>query len=88
MIELIKKILYDKTRRKEFINEFQELVWNEKCKHIDENINEIVSELAYDLDFYEPNETFRNQDSSFYGDERLEEEIQNTLKKLENFNMK
>ncbi|HTN38087.1 MAG TPA: hypothetical protein VL053_13495 [Arachidicoccus sp.] len=43
-------ILKDKNNRSSLIKQFQELVWN------DENANEILSELAYDLDFYEPNE--------------------------------
>ncbi|MBK6730818.1 MAG: hypothetical protein IPG60_07590 [Bacteroidetes bacterium] len=76
-MEILEKILTDKINRKQHICEFQELVWN------DENTNEILSELAYDLDFYEPNDELRKEDSSYYGDDRLEEEIRTAIQKLE-----
>lgn len=75
-MELLEKILTDKSNRKQLVSEFQELIWN------DENASEILSELAYDLDFYEPDENLRRQDQSYYGDERLEEEIKSALQKL------
>lgn len=75
-MEILEKILVDKINRKQLISEFQELIWN------DENANEVLSELAYDLDFYEPNEKWRNEDQSYYGDEQLEEEITIVLQKL------
>lgn len=56
------KILTDKLDRKRLVAKFQELVWS------DENANEILSELAYDLDFYEPNEALRKEAPSYYGD--------------------
>lgn len=75
-MEILKKILTDKVNRKQLISEFQELIWN------DENASEVLSELAYDLDFYEPNEKSRKEDPSYYGDERLEEEIKLVINKL------
>jgi hypothetical protein len=44
--------------------------------------NEMLSALAYDLDFYEPDEALRKQEPSYYGDERLEAEIKSVLRKL------
>jgi hypothetical protein len=75
-MEILEKILNDKYNRKQLINEFQELVWSS------ENANNILSELAYDLDFYEPDVKVRGQESSYYGDDRLEEEIKSVLQKL------
>lgn len=75
-MEILKQILRDKQNRKILIKKFQELVWN------DENANEILSELAYDLDFYEPNEKYRKENPSYYGDNRLEEEIKSAIQKL------
>lgn len=75
-MEILEKILLDKINRMKLINEFQELIWNESSP------NEILSELAYDLDFYEPDPELRKEDSSYYGDERLEEEIKSTLYKI------
>lgn len=76
-LEVLKKILNDKLHREQLIKEFQDRIWN------DENPNEILSELAYDLDFYEPNEELRKEDASYYGDERLEELLKLVILKFE-----
>jgi hypothetical protein len=75
-MEILKKILQDKQNRIGLIKELQKAIWN------DDNANEILSELAYDLDFYEPHEERRKEDASYYGDERLEKEIKTAMKKL------
>lgn len=75
-MEILEKILNDKANRKQLISEFQEFVWN------DDNANELLSQLAYDLDFYEPNEDLQKEDQSYYGDERLEKEIKSVIQKL------
>ena len=75
-MEILEKILRDKQNRSALIKEFQEIIWNS------DNASEILSELAYDLDFYEPNEEWRKEDISYYGDERLEEEIKSVIQKL------
>jgi uncharacterized protein YcaQ len=62
-MEILEKIISDKLNRKRLISEFQEFIWNA------ENANEILTELAYQLDFYEPNETERREDPSYFGDE-------------------
>ena len=77
-MKILEKILTNKLNRKRLISEFQESIWNEK------NANEILIELAHDLDFYEPNEEWRKQEPSYYGDERLEQEIKLALQKLNN----
>jgi len=75
-MQILNRILTDKKNRKNLIKEFQNQVWN------DENANEILSILAYDLDFYEPDERLRFEDSCYYGEERLEQEIKMALQKL------
>lgn len=75
-MQILVQILQDKKNRDNLIKKFQEEVWN------NDNANEILSELAYDLDFYEPNEDWRKENSSYYGDERLEQEIKLALEKL------
>lgn len=47
-----------------------------------EESNEVLRGLAYDLDFYEANEVLRKEDPSYYDDERLEEEIKLAIQKL------
>ena len=84
-MEILKNILSDKDKREALINEFQEKVWNGTGYSANERINEILSELAYDLDFYESNEEWRKEDPSYYGEERLKQEIYSVLKKLEEY---
>ncbi len=73
---MLEQILKEKHNPSTLIKKFQELIWN------DENANEILSELAYDLDFYEPNEEWRKEDPSYYGDVQLEALIKQALHKL------
>lgn len=83
MIEKLKQIIAsDGIERKKLIEEFQEEIWNGEAKP-DNPTSDILSELAYDLDFYEPDEKLRSEDFSYYGDERLKAEIASALKKLE-----
>ena len=80
-MKILEQILQDEQNREALIKEFQKLIWN------DENANEILSEFAYDLDFYDPNEKHRKENSSYYGDDRLEEEIKSTIQKLQEQNL-
>lgn len=83
MIDTLKQIIESKAvERKKLIEEFQKQVWNREIQ-INNPDSEILSELAYDLDFYEPDENLRREDFSYYGDERLKAEITATLEKLE-----
>ena len=50
-MEILEKIVSDKLDRKRFISEFQDFIWNA------ENANENLTELAYQLDFYESDVT-------------------------------
>lgn len=75
-MEILKKILLNKTNRLALIREFQELVWN------NDHSSNILSELAYDLDFYEPNDDERKKEITYFGDEKLEKLINETLDKL------
>lgn len=77
-MKILEEILQNRQDREALIRDFQVLIWN------DENSSEILSSLAYDLDFYEPDEKKRNEDPSYFGDDRLEEEIKAALAKLKN----
>jgi hypothetical protein len=57
-------------------------VWNADVA-FDRKEEEILGDLAYDLDFYEPDAVKRSEDESFYGDERLEEILSEALKRLD-----
>lgn len=73
--------------RKEQIKKFQEVVWNDETIE-DVVLNNILSTVAYDLDFYEPSKNLREESLSYYGDKRLREEINSALVKLKPYGKK
>jgi hypothetical protein len=82
-VELLKNILSaNPEQRQKLIAEFQKSVWDNE-KQAKTPADEILAELAYDLDYYVPDEKARSQFSGYYGDERLVEEINHSIKKLE-----
>jgi hypothetical protein len=86
IIEILNKILLEKEPvRSGLINSFQAEVFNDESI-IDEVLEEIVANLAYDLDFYEPNEEGRKESNSFYGSEQLEEIIKKGILQIQNYN--
>ena len=71
MINELKKILLEKgNARKELIQNFQNHIWNDEELPHDENITELLRDLAYDLDFCET-------------DKRIDEEIRTTMEKIQ-----
>ncbi|MEJ7738920.1 MAG: hypothetical protein WKF97_15960 [Chitinophagaceae bacterium] len=80
-MKILEDILTDISHRNQLVKIFQEQVWNDRIIQ-NESHKEILSELAYDLDLYEPDENLRKQDLSYFGDERLEAEIITVLQKL------
>jgi len=69
------------SERTDKIKQFQKIVWDDETIQ-DETLNNILSTLAYDFDYYEPDEKMRKEAPNYYGDERLLEEIKAGLEKL------
>jgi hypothetical protein len=67
--------------RKEIVKTIQSKIWNNNT-YIDIKMNEFLTELAHDLDFYEPNEEWRKEDHAYYGEDRLNELIKEGLEKF------
>ena len=83
IIELLHSILQAKyPNRIELIEEFQDIIWSDKNIQ-NELLNDILSELAYDLDFYEPREEWRKESPSYYGDCKLEKVIHFAIQKIQ-----
>lgn len=72
-------------KRIKAIKDFQNIVWDDTSIQ-DEELNDILTDTAYILDFYEPNEEWRKEDPSYYGDDRLEKEIKIAIQKLQALN--
>lgn len=64
------------------VRELQERIWNLKPSGEPGKIQEILSELAYDLDFWEPDPVKRREDPSFFDDSRARAEVQRAIELL------
>ena len=82
MERLLRKILEKEQEKQELINEFQNSVWNGKLSFLNKEIEEILNNLAVDLEYYVSNDKARKEDPSFYGNDRLEKEIREALDKI------
>jgi hypothetical protein len=60
----------------------QQLVWKETLTG-DPAAQEVLRELAYDLEHYEPDPLARSEDASVYGDERALAAIEDALARIE-----
>jgi len=86
MIQSLNHILdAQNSERIELVKELQNEIWSDESIQ-DEKLNEILSALAYDLDFYEPNEEWKKGSPNYYGDERLEELLKLGIQKIEDYN--
>ena len=77
----LRAVLDNPTALAEAISEFQRVVWASKeWEHgLAPDSVAVLRTLAYDLDFYEPDATARQEDPSFFGNERALEEIRTAL---------
>ncbi|MEI8366367.1 MAG: hypothetical protein WCF65_08100 [Parachlamydiaceae bacterium] len=79
LIKILYSIIKENYNKSELIEDFQQSVWNSDTETVE---HEIFNELAYDLDYYEPNEQLRKENSSYYGEERLIKEIESAINKI------
>lgn len=83
--KLLKEILKNsESRREELIKSFQNIIWKEKITGMNEEEMDIYVTLAYDLDFYEPNEKWRKEDPSYYDETKLISIILKAMNDLKN----
>ena len=69
------------SKRTKLIKFFQNKIWESEDTQAS-CMNEVLLELAYDMDFYEPNENWMKESASYYGDEHLEKLILTGIDKL------
>ena len=80
----LEKIITDKESRPKEIKNFQTLIWENDLSFCNE-VDECLSDLAQDLDYYEKSDEIRKEDSSYYGETRLIQEIQSSLKVIKKY---
>jgi hypothetical protein len=64
------------------VRRFQAMVWNSHSGDFGPD-DEFLRELAYDLDFYEPDPEVRSEDWSYYDKVRLLQLVRDALQQLE-----
>jgi hypothetical protein len=83
IIEQLKLLVNRPTELPAGIPKVQQEIWDGKEGMEHDPQCEILCDLAYDLNYYQPNERVRSQDKSLYGEERALSEIREALAKLE-----
>lgn len=68
-------------QRKESIRQLQDAIWDE-TKEREEALQDVLSSLADDLNFYEDDPRDRDENLGYYGDERLSEIVTSALTKI------
>lgn len=81
LVNILIQASQSREQRPKLISEFQSAVWNTPEDNSWEW--EILTDLAYDLDFYEPNADLRAEDESYKDDEQAVQEIESALEKLQ-----
>jgi hypothetical protein len=82
MLALLVKALREPTNRTTAVERFQSLVWESPKGEIAQGAYDVFADLAYDLNFFVADPAHRAEDSSYYGDGRLEREIRETFERL------
>jgi hypothetical protein len=82
LTDLLVKAFREPMTRKATISRFQEFVWQGRDPSVPSQIFDVLREVAYDLDFFEVDPNVRQEDASYYGHRKAEEEIRVALRKL------
>ncbi len=88
LIAILNVVLTNESERASALKDFQMFVFDASApiSGSSEAQWEIINNLAFDLDYYEPKVLLRNEDPSFYDDRRLANEVKIALQKIEDLN--
>ena len=86
IIRTLKNIIIETEQNKktELIKVLQNKIWSDESIS-DETLNEILSEVAYDLDFYEAKNHLRQESYNLYDDDRLIDIVRHSISKIEKY---
>jgi hypothetical protein len=79
-VDLLERAVRESSLLPEVISQLQQLVW--KSSELPPAGEEVLRNLAYDLDFFEPNPTFRKEDPSFFDETTAIAEISQAIARL------
>ncbi len=77
----LRGVLEEPDRRLEHIKTFQRLIWEHEDLGLDPEEDEILRDLALDLDDYRSRGEL--DDPVYYGDERLERDVQSVILRMQ-----
>ena len=82
-VSLLKLALASRNDRARAVKAFQNYMFDASARPSGANAEhwDTLSDLAFDLDYYESDPIVRREDPSHYGDQRLEAEITEVLEK-------
>jgi len=84
VIELLQAAKLEPARLSEAIKALQAMVWESKGWESDvpADVVQVLRDLAYDLDFYEPDAAARTEDASYFAEDRAIQEIVDALGRI------
>jgi len=82
LISLLETALQEPSSLPEIADEYQQLVWNTDSISSNSSIEDAFRELAYDLDYFEPDLKIRRTEGSYHDQGWAIREIQVTLEKI------
>ena len=91
-INTLKKLLQkalsssDIFEKQKYTDQFRNLVYDDTSIQ-DEKLDELIMEIAYDLEFYVPNEEWRKEDTIYYGPDKLKSVLTLAIQKLEKYEL-
>jgi hypothetical protein len=80
-MNLMERMLETPEEFDELLRQFHQIVWNVQ-RNEEDKAWEVIGDLAYDLDLYEPDPTRRVRDYSFFDRDRALREIEKAKEKL------
>lgn len=84
LYDLLQTALKTSEQRRSSIKQFQTAVFDgdQKSLGLNEMEWDVLTQLAQDLDYWEPDPVMRREDATLYGDERLLDKLREALAKL------
>lgn len=80
---IVQLLISSEPERSKKISTFQQLIWKDKSIDFEEDLYEILHNLAVDLNYYVPNPEWRKEDSSYYDEQGLITNIEEALQAIE-----
>jgi|NGEPerStandDraft_6_1074524.scaffolds.fasta_scaffold89657_1 hypothetical protein len=79
VLNLLKEAVVDSSKLRMNIPKFQEAIWSSEIQFPSKGVEDILGDLAYDLDYFEADPRIRSEDKSFFGEEKALDEIRAAL---------